>query len=36
MLFDSQAQHGPESMGQGLIRYLSIIAYARNGSGHGS
>lgn len=29
MLFDSQAQHGPESMGAGVNRYLSIIAYTR-------
>lgn len=33
MLFDSQAQHGPESMGEGVNRYLSIIAYARHGGG---
>jgi transcriptional regulator with XRE-family HTH domain len=29
LLFDSQAQHGPEAMGKGINRYLSIIAYAR-------
>jgi transcriptional regulator with XRE-family HTH domain len=29
LLFDSQAQHGPESFGEGTIRYLSIIAYPR-------
>lgn len=34
MLFDSQAQHGPEAMGQGTIRYLSIIAYANSGGHH--
>lgn len=33
MLFDSQAQHGPESMGAGVNRYLSIIAYTRQGGG---
>jgi len=33
MLFDSQAQHGPESMGPGVNRYLSIIAYARHAGG---
>jgi len=31
LLFDSQAQHGPETMGQGVIRYLSIIVYPRAG-----
>lgn len=34
LLFDSMAQHGPEVMGAGPIRYLSIIAYARS-TGHG-
>ena len=35
LLFDSQAQHGPEAMGKGVIRYLSIIAYARGGASGG-
>ncbi|HWU01727.1 MAG TPA: XRE family transcriptional regulator [Novosphingobium sp.] len=35
MMFDSQAQHGPEAMGPGVIRYLSIIAYARGGQQDG-
>ncbi|WP_179506155.1 MULTISPECIES: XRE family transcriptional regulator [unclassified Sphingomonas] len=29
LLFDSQAQHGPETMGPGTLRYLSIIVYPR-------
>jgi mannose-6-phosphate isomerase-like protein (cupin superfamily) len=32
LLFDSQAQHGPEVMGEGVIRYLSIIVYPRSAS----
>ncbi|WP_295528789.1 XRE family transcriptional regulator [Novosphingobium sp. Chol11] len=35
LLFDSQAQHGPEAMGKGVIRYLSIITYARGGASGG-
>jgi transcriptional regulator with XRE-family HTH domain len=35
LLFDSQAQHGPESMGPGVIRYLSIIVYPRSATGSG-
>ncbi len=33
MLFDSQAQHGPEILGPGVNRYLSIIAYTRQSDG---
>ena len=32
LLFDSQAQHGPERMGEGVIRYLSMIVYPRQGN----
>ena len=35
LLFDSQAQHGPESMGPGVIRYLSIIVYPRSAASAG-
>ena len=35
LLFDSQAQHGPERMGEGVIRYLSIIVYPRQGTTSG-
>lgn len=30
LLFDSGALHGPERMGQGPVRYLSIIVYPRS------
>lgn len=30
LLFDSGALHGPEAMGQGVVRYLSIIVYPRS------
>jgi mannose-6-phosphate isomerase-like protein (cupin superfamily) len=35
LLFDSQAQHGPDVMGPGVIRYLSIIVYPRSGNAGG-
>ncbi|HIQ18971.1 MAG TPA: XRE family transcriptional regulator [Novosphingobium capsulatum] len=33
LLFDSQAQHGPEELGEGTLRYLSIIVYPRGSRG---
>lgn len=32
LLFDSSALHGPETIGGGEIRYLSIIVYPREGA----
>jgi transcriptional regulator with XRE-family HTH domain len=31
LLFDSSALHGPETIGSGEIRYLSLIVYPRDG-----